>query len=160
MNKCGGLVIVMRKKERQKAIKDLLLQYSIDRQEDIVELLNEQGIDVTQATISRDVKEMQLIKLPTSTGEYQYSLPTEKKLNSEKKLRNTLKSAYLSSRIQNEFLLIKVSPGNGPVIASLIDQMRYESVFGTLGDDDTVLVISKSVSEAKATQEIILEMTN
>ncbi|WP_057829360.1 arginine repressor [Liquorilactobacillus cacaonum] len=150
----------MRKQERQKAIKELLTQYSIDRQEDIVKLLGEQGIGVTQATISRDVKEMQLIKLPSASGDYQYSLPTEKKLNAEKKLRNTLKDAYLSSRIQRELLLIKVSPGNGPVIASLIDQMRYEEIFGTLGDDDTVLIIAKSSEAAIIAQELILEMTN
>lgn len=149
---------MMRKQERQNAIKELLRQYNIDRQEEIVELLKQQGINVTQATISRDVKEMQLIKLPSPTGQYKYSFPAEKKMNTEKKLRKTLRGAYITARVQGEFLLLKVSPGNGPVIASLIDQMRYKDIFGTLGDDDTVLIITKESYKPNDILQKLLEM--
>jgi transcriptional regulator of arginine metabolism len=151
-------VKAMRKQERQKAIKKLIQQYSIDRQEDIVKLLEEQGIEVTQATISRDIKELQLVKLPATNGGYQYSLPAEKKLNAEKKLKKTLHDAYVSSRLHDVFFLIKVLPGNGPAIANLIDQLKVEEIFGALGDDDTILVISKSSSAAKQTQQLLLGM--
>ena len=66
----------MRKQVRQKLIKEILQENVIYKQEDIVEKLNARGINVTQATISRDVKEMQLVKLPTQTGSYRYSMPT------------------------------------------------------------------------------------
>ncbi|WP_057745073.1 arginine repressor [Liquorilactobacillus capillatus] len=149
----------MRKQERQKAIKTLIQQNDIDRQEDIVRLLGEQGIEVTQATISRDIKDMQLIKLPSPEGSYHYSMPAEKKMDAEKKLRHTLRDAYISSRIQNEFFLIKVLPGNGPVVASLIDQLKREFIFGAIGDDDTVLVISTSAAKALDTQQWLLGLT-
>ncbi|MCC7665873.1 arginine repressor [Liquorilactobacillus satsumensis] len=148
----------MRKQERQMAIRELLRQNNVERQEEIVALLRQRGIEVTQATISRDVKEMQLIKLPSPTGEYRYSFPAEKKLNTEKKLRKTLRDAYLTGRVQGEFLLLKVSPGNGPVISSLIEQMKYEDIFGTLGDDDTILVIAKTGSDPKVILQRLLEM--
>ncbi|KRM96429.1 arginine catabolic regulator [Liquorilactobacillus aquaticus DSM 21051] len=148
----------MRKQERQKAIKTLIQQNSIDRQEDIVKLLRERGIDVTQATISRDIKEMQLIKLPSLDGNYQYSMPTEKKMDAEKKLRHTLRDAYVSSKIQNEFFLIKVLPGNGPAVASLIDQLKLEQIFGTIGDDDTVLVIAASNEKTHEVRKILIDM--
>ncbi|WP_311407274.1 arginine repressor [Liquorilactobacillus uvarum] len=149
----------MRKQDRQKAIRTLIQQNSIDRQEDIVKLLREQGIEVTQATISRDIKEMQLIKLPSPEGNYQYSMPAEKKMDAEKKLRHTLHDSYVSSRIQNEFFLIKVLPGNGPAVASLIDQLKLEQVFGTIGDDDTVLIIAATTEKTHEVQKILLEMT-
>lgn len=75
----------MRKQERQMAIRELLRQNNVERQEEIVALLRQRGIEVTQATISRDVKEMQLIKLPSPTGEYRYSFPAEKKVEYGKK---------------------------------------------------------------------------
>ncbi|GAJ25429.1 arginine pathway regulatory protein ArgR [Liquorilactobacillus sucicola DSM 21376 = JCM 15457] len=149
----------MRKQDRQKAIKTLIQQNSIERQEDIVKLLREQGIEVTQATISRDIKEMQLIKLPSPEGNYHYSMPTEKKMDAEKKLQHTLHDAYVSSKVQGEFFLIKVLPGNGPAVASLIDQLKLEQIFGTIGDDDTVLVISTSTEKTLETQKLLLDMT-
>lgn len=69
----------MRKKERQRLIKQLLVSNDIQRQEDFVSLLSEQGVKVTQATVSRDIKDMQLVKVPSITGGYRYSLPTQKK---------------------------------------------------------------------------------
>lgn len=95
----------MRKQVRQKLIKEILQENVIYKQEDIVEKLNARGINVTQATISRDVKEMQLVKLPTQTGSYRYSMPTLKEINVEKKLSDTLSESYVSSA-QNRELCI------------------------------------------------------
>ena len=101
---------MMRKKERQRLIKQLLTSNNIQRQEDFVSLLDKQGIKVTQATVSRDIKDMQLVKVPSVT--------------------------------------MKVLPGSGPVISSLMYQMNYSGIFGTLGDDNTVLIICKTEADA------------
>ncbi len=71
----------MRKQDRQRIIKKMIQDNAIYRQEDFVSLLSAKGVEVTQATISRDVKEMRLIKVPTPDGSYRYSLPTTKKDN-------------------------------------------------------------------------------
>lgn len=148
----------MKKQERQKIIKQILHDNNVYRQEDLVKLLAEKGIWVTQATISRDVKDMQLIKLPTLTGEYIYSMPTEKKLNTKKKLAKLVSDTYVFSNCHKELCLIKVLPGNGPILASLIEQMNYEQVFATMGDDNTVMIFAYSEQAATEIHEIILAL--
>lgn len=148
----------MRKQDRHKLIKQLIQNNVIYRQEDFVSLLAQQGIEVTQATISRDVKEMQLIKLPNSDGTYQYSLPTEKKVNTEKKLKRTLKDAYLFANCHNDMCMFKVLPGSGPSISNLIDQMNYPEVFACLSDDDSIVIFAKSAQEAADLQQKLLQL--
>ncbi|GAK46934.1 transcriptional regulator ArgR [Secundilactobacillus oryzae JCM 18671] len=145
----------MKKQDRQKLIKQLLTNQDVERQEDFVDLLAERDIEVTQATISRDIKEMQLVKVPSAAGGYHYAMPVQKKLDTEKKLKRTLKDAFVSFSVQEKSAFLKVLPGNGPAIAALIDQMNYDFVFGTIGDDNTVFTICKSEDGAARYQEII-----
>lgn len=148
----------MRKQERQKLIRQILQDNNVYRQEDLVKLLEQQGVWVTQATISRDVKDMQLIKLPTLNGEYIYSVPTEKKMNTKKKLAKLISDTYVFSNCHRDLCLIKVLPGNGPILASLIEQMKYEQVFATMGDDNTVMIFAYSAKAAEEMHEIILDL--
>ena len=138
----------MRKKERQRLIKQLLTSNNIQRQEDFVSLLDKQGIKVTQATVSRDIKDMQLVKVPSVTGGYRYSLPTQKNIDTEKKLVQTIRDSFVSVDSQDKLVFMKVLPGSGPVISSLLYQMNYSGIFGTLGDDNTVLIIGKTEEDA------------
>ncbi|KRM62637.1 arginine catabolic regulator [Paucilactobacillus vaccinostercus DSM 20634] len=148
----------MRKAERQQYLRQLMNQHSIERQEDFVSLLDGQGIKVTQATISRDIKEMQLVKVPSIGGGYHYSLPVQKQLDTQKKLRRTLGDAVISMDIQDKLVVLHVQPGNGPALSTLISQMNYEDVFCTLGDDSTVLLICRSDSGAQQMLNLINEL--
>ncbi|RRG09805.1 MAG: ArgR family transcriptional regulator [Lactobacillus sp.] len=148
----------MRKAERQQYLRQLMNQHSIERQEDFVSLLDGQGIKVTQATISRDIKEMQLVKVPSIGGGYHYSLPVQKQLDTQKKLRRTLGDAVISMDIQDKLVVLHVQPGNGPALSTLISQMNYEDVFCTLGDDSTVLLICRSDSGAQQLLNLINEL--
>ena len=139
---------MMRKKERQRLIKQLLTSNNIQRQEDFVSLLDKQGIKVTQATVSRDIKDMQLVKVPSVTGGYRYSLPTQKNIDTEKKLVHSIRDSFVSVDSQDKLVFMKVLPGSGPVISSLMYQMNYSGIFGTLGDDNTVLIIGKTEADA------------
>lgn len=139
---------MMRKKERQRLIKQLLTSNNIQRQEDFVSLLDKQGIKVTQATVSRDIKDMQLVKVPSVTGGYRYSLPTQKNIDTEKKLVQSIRDSFVSVDSQDKLVFMKVLPGSGPVISSLMYQMNYSGIFGTLGDDNTVLIIGKTEADA------------
>ena len=139
----------MRKQVRQKLIKEILQENVIYKQEDIVEKLNARGINVTQATISRDVKEMQLVKLPTQTGSYRYSMPTLKEINVEKKLSDTLSESYVSS-----------AQNRGPAVANLIEQAKYPEVFATLGDDATVMIFAYSEEDAIKMENKLLNLIN
>ncbi|MEJ1318711.1 arginine repressor [Latilactobacillus sakei] len=139
----------MRKVDRQRLLRNLIQTHEIERQEDFVKLLQAEQIEVTQATISRDIKEMQLVKVPNTDEGYHYSLPLEKKLDVKEKLRRTLRDAYVTHNQQDYFVVIKAHPGNAPTIASLLDQLQSEDIFGTIGGDDTVLIICKSEEQAK-----------
>lgn len=138
----------MRKKERQRLIKQLLVSNDIQRQEDFVSLLSEQGVKVTQATVSRDIKDMQLVKVPSITGGYRYSLPTQKNVDTEKKLIQTIRDSFVSVDSQDKFVFMKVLPGNGPVISTLLYQMNYSEIFATIGDDSTVFIVCKTDEDA------------
>ncbi len=150
----------MRKKDRQRLIKRLLSNNNIQRQEDFVSLLQQQGVAVTQATVSRDIKDMQLVKVPSVSGGYRYSMPSQKNVDNEKKLIQTVRDSFVSINKQNKMIFLKVLPGSGPVISNLIDQMNYSELFGTIGDDNTVLIIatddeSANKFEAKINQFLV-----
>lgn len=100
----------MRKIDRQRIIRRILQENAIYRQEDLVAILQAKGIEVTQATISRDVKDMQLLKVPTPNGEYRYSVPPSVKTSTEKKLNRILKEAYVSSDFLRDMCVFKVLP--------------------------------------------------
>ncbi|KRM18780.1 arginine repressor [Ligilactobacillus hayakitensis DSM 18933 = JCM 14209] len=148
----------MRKQVRQKLIREILQKFEIYKQDDIVQLLLNQGIEVTQATISRDVKEMQLIKLPTKNGSYRYSVPTLKEIDVQKKLKDTLSESYVSSNIAEKMIFFKVIPGSGPAVSNLIEKVGYKEVFATLSDDSSVMVFAYSNQEAIDLFEKLLEL--
>ncbi|AQW22005.1 ArgR family transcriptional regulator [Lentilactobacillus curieae] len=148
----------MRKKERQRIIRRLLSTNDLETQEDFVKILSNQNIWVTQATISRDIKEMQLVKVPSPNGGYRYSLPTQKNVDTEKKLVQSIQDSFVSIDTQDKLVFMKVLPGSGPIISSLLYQLKNDDVFGTLGDDNTVLVICVSDSAAEAFKNRVNEM--
>lgn len=138
----------MNKSERQQAIRDIIEEYSVSRQYDLVKHLQDAGVKVTQATISRDIKEMHLMKVPSPTGGYRYSLPLQQGEDKIVKLADTLHSSMVSIQRHKEFVSMSMRPSTGPVTALLIKKMKYKEVFTAIGDDATVLVICESENAA------------
>lgn len=143
----------MKKKERQAIIRQVITENSVHTQTDLVALLAKAGLDVTQATVSRDITEMQLIKLPDEDGHTHYTLTTDRPIDGEGKLQRNLRGNVERIAVNNQFCLLDVLPGNGPVIGSLIKQMRYPEVFGVLSDDSAVLVIATTAAGAEQTRD-------
>lgn len=148
----------MRKAERQQYLRSLINQNSIERQEDFVRLLTRDGIEVTQATISRDIKEMQLVKVPSDGGGYHYSLPVQKQLDTQKKLTKTLNDAFISLDSMEKMVVIHVQPGSGPALSTLISQLNLADLFCTLGDDSTVLAICRSNMGATSFKQMVTDL--
>ncbi|MFD2729015.1 arginine repressor [Enterococcus camelliae] len=134
----------MKKKERHRLIARLLLEMDIQKQEQFVEVLEERGIRVTQATISRDIKELNLVKVPSELGGYRYSLPAQNEEEQAMKLDKLLKNAFIHVKKMDKFVLLQTIPGNAVAVAPLIDQQYSHALFGILTDDDKVLMISNS----------------
>jgi len=150
----------MKKHERHKLLKQLLVENTVYRQEDLVNLLAQRGIEVTQATISRDIKQLQLIKVPLNDGSYRYTLPSEKEVDTTMKLKKTLQDAFVDADVHNEMCVLKVQPGNGPTISSLIEQVDYPEIFACISDDDTVMIFNRSVKGAVKIQDELETMAS
>ncbi|BCA85303.1 arginine repressor [Enterococcus saigonensis] len=139
----------MRKKERHRLITRLLTEKNIQKQEDFVDLLKSRGVVVTQATISRDIKELKLIKVPSQEGGYRYSLPAETAEDVGAKLEKMLKDAFVSVDQMEKFVVLKTLPGNASAIANLIEKRFQDNLFSVLNDDDTVLMITRTEAAAQ-----------
>ncbi|HIZ96549.1 MAG TPA: ArgR family transcriptional regulator [Candidatus Ligilactobacillus excrementavium] len=150
----------MKKHERHKLLKQLLVENTVYRQEDLVNLLAQRGIEVTQATISRDIKQLQLIKVPLNDGSYRYTLPSEKEVDTTMKLKKTLQDAFVDADVHNEMCVLKVQPGNGPTISSLIEQVDYPEIFACISDDDTVMIFNRSIKGAVKIQDELETMAS
>lgn len=139
----------MKKAYRQKKIREIITARSIERQEDLVGALNELGLQVTQATISRDIKEMQLIKVPAENGGYRYALPVMQHRDEPDQLGTTIHDSLVQLKRSNRLLALAVRPGNGPVVANLIRRLTDRGVFTTIGDDSNVLVVCDTADDAQ-----------
>lgn len=139
----------MRKKDRHRLITRLLADKNIQKQEDFVTYLEEKGIEVTQATISRDIKEMKLIKVPSIDGGYRYSIPADTKQDTSIKLEKLMKDAFVSVDQMEKQVILRTIPGNAAAASNLIEKHYKEIVFATLNDDDGVLIIARTEKDAE-----------
>ena len=126
-------------------IREIISQNIVETQEELVDALRSAGFTVTQATISRDIKEMQLIKTPTAAGSYKYSLPTDPAtFNPEVKLHRLLNDSFVAIDYAENLVVMRTMPGNAHAVASLFDALDWIEVVGTVAGDDTILLITRS----------------
>ncbi|MEH7456557.1 arginine repressor [Bacillus pseudomycoides] len=143
----------MKKEKRQRLIKQLVEEYEIDTQERLVELLAEQGVLVTQATISRDIRELNLIKVTSSNGLTIYKVFSEDNLQTDMKLKKKLREVVVKVDYVDQLTVIKTLPGNAHVIGALLDSLDWKEKVGCICGNDTCLVISRSQSDRKILEE-------
>lgn len=128
---------------RQIKIREVISNNKIETQEELVDMLNDYHFNVTQATVSRDIKELQLIKVPTPTGSYVYSLPKDRKYHPLEKLGRYLMDSFVKLDYTGNMLVLKTLPGNAQSIGAILDQLDWEEVVGTICGDDTCLLICR-----------------
>lgn len=153
-------VLKLNKNERQKLIKELISNREVESQEGLVTLLADQGINVTQATISRDIKEMQLIKEPNPEGGYHYSLPVRQQPNVRQRLSSSLNNDLKEIKVSDRFIALLMVPGCGPSVSQMIQRAHFPQVFISLGDDSTVLIICNSADDARTLAARLQPRTN
>ncbi|ATF40798.1 arginine catabolic regulator [Weissella paramesenteroides] len=134
------------KKERQLAIRELITQKNIQRQEDLVIELNRVGWEVTQATISRDITEMQLVKVPLEAGGFAYAVVAQ--TDALVRIKKIIQEPTTTIRTQDNFVMITVLPGTGPALKLALEEADFDELFGMLGDDSDVLIILKKNIQA------------
>jgi transcriptional regulator of arginine metabolism len=149
----------MMKAQRHIKIREIITNKEIETQDELVEELKKAGYNVTQATVSRDIKELQLIKVPTNNGTYKYSLPTdEKRFNPLKKLKRALQESFVSIDYSENLIVMKTLPGNAHAVAALMDHLDWNELLGTIAGDDTVLLICRGKENAPVLVGRFLEL--
>ena len=143
----------MRKEKRQRLIKQVVREHEIDTQEKLVELLAKKGEIVTQATISRDIRELNIIKTVSSNGLTIYKNFTGDNIQTDMMLKKKLGEVVVKVDYINQLTIIKTLPGNAHVIGVLLDSLDWKEKVGCICGNDTCLVISKSQSDREILEE-------
>ncbi|KMK77002.1 transcriptional regulator AhrC/ArgR [Alkalihalobacillus pseudalcaliphilus] len=148
----------MNKGQRHIKIRDLITNNEIETQDELVERLKSEGYNVTQATVSRDIKELHLVKVPMIDGRYKYSLPADQRFNPLQKLKRALMDSFVNVDLTENLIVMKTLPGNANSIAILIDNLDWPEVMGTICGDDTILIICKDKQETPTITQKFLDM--
>ena len=143
---------------RQVAILDIIEKQEIETQEELASALNARGIRVTQATVSRDIKELRLLKVLTPSGKYKYATGDQADNNLTDRFIRMLADSLLSVSSANNLIVVKTLSGSANVAAEALDSMHWPEVLGTLAGDNTVLLIIRSNEETITVTSRIREM--
>ena len=146
----------MSKRIRHQKILEVLKQHRVTNQEALKDLLRTDGTDVTQATLSRDMRELRVVKVTGADGVPHYSSPDE--WESTPTLASLLPTLFESAEGVGHLLVVKTLKGGAQTVAAGIDWEEWPEVLGTLAGDDTILVVLKDPSFTSAVQERIEEM--
>ncbi|OEF95527.1 arginine repressor [Vulcanibacillus modesticaldus] len=146
------------KAKRHLKIREIIANREIDTQEELVEALRDEGFNVTQATVSRDIKELHLVKVPLDDGRYKYSIPTDQRYNPLQKLKRTLRDSFVGLDYTENLIVLKTLPGNANAIGVVMDNLQWNQIMGTICGDDTCLIICRTKDDAKEISKKILEL--
>lgn len=131
---------------RHATIREIIENSVIETQEDLAEALSARAINVTQATVSRDIKELMLIKVPADDGRYRYAFPVE---NTTAFLQPRMERIFQDSVVGMDYseniIVIKTLPGTAQAVAAAIDNTKWPDIIGTVAGDDNILVVVKPI---------------
>ena len=132
------------KVERHSKIVELIGKYDIETQEELAEKLNESGFNVTQATVSRDIKELKLIKKINKNGIYRYAAPSENFFK-----QNLFKDTVTDIDFAVNTVVVKCHTGMAQAACAALDSMDYNGIVGTIAGDDTIFILMRSEADAR-----------
>ena len=137
------------KAQRHMKILEIISEYAIDTQEGLLEKLKEAGFETTQATISRDIKELRLIQTLDDNGTYRYTVSQKENVaNISSKLSIVLRESVVNVDFANNITVIRTLTGMAHAAASAVDAMDRPEILGTLAGDDTIFILMRTNSEA------------
>ena len=137
----------MSRSARQSKILDVLSRRSIHTQEELVDALKGEGYDVTQATVSRDIKERALVKIPDGDGTYKYAVQRSAAALSAKQL-TVLRESVISVSVAENLVVVKTIEDSAPAVSGSVEQLGLQGVLGVIADRRTVLIVASSAREA------------
>ena len=147
------------KVSRHAKIIELISQYDIETQEELAEYLNNAGFKVTQATVSRDIRDLKLTKVSVNGGKQKYILHRPEEGMSEKYIR-VLKDGYVSMDMAQKILVIKTVSGMAMAVAPALDAMKWNEVVGCIAGDDTIMCAIRTSEDTVAVMEKIRKIVS
>ena len=148
------------KTRRHAKILELIQERPIDTQEELLKWLRNEKFDVTQATVSRDIKELKLIKVPSKKGGYKYSTEHKNKSEQEERFHKLFAGAVLSLQAANNLIVIKTIQGSANTVAVVVDSMTDDRIIGCVAGDDTVLVVTADNQSVKGVMNQFKKLMN
>lgn len=146
------------KSARQVAILDIIEKQPIETQEELAEALRARGIQVTQATVSRDMKELRLLKVLSPDGSYKYATADKAENGLNDRFIRMLAESLLSVAASNNLVVVKTLSGSANMAAEALDSMHWPEILGSLAGDNTILLVVRTNEEAPAVVERIRDM--
>jgi len=139
----------MVKARRHQRILDIVRSKPIQTQEDLSAELAREGMSVTQATISRDIKELRLVKAPVGDGSYRYTVPVDRNIDDiNRRIERVFREAVISVEDSDNIVVIKTLEGAAQAIGAIVDDLDWPEVVGSLAGDDTIFVVVKPADKA------------
>ena len=136
------------KYKRHNRIIEIISENDIETQDDLIEKLKISGYDVTQATVSRDIRDLKLVKVATDDGHYKYALSTHDEMVISAKYRNILKETVVRVDSANNFVVLKTYSGMAQAAAAAVDGMGWQEIVGSIAGDDTIFVLMRDTQTA------------
>lgn len=135
------------KVNRHAKIVELINKYQIETQEELAEYLNQEGFRVTQATLSRDIRDLKLTKVPIENGRQKYAVLQAEQSGLAEKYIRILSDGFISMDMAQNILVIKTVSGMAMAVAAALDAMKYHEIVGCIAGDDTVMCAVRTVDD-------------
>ena len=148
------------KVNRHAKIIELIGKYHIETQEELADYLNREGFKVTQSTVSRDIRDLKLTKIPAENGKQKYALHQESGNGMSEKYIRVLRDGYMSMDMAQNILVIKTVPGMAMAVCAALDAIDYQEIVGTIAGDDTIMCAVRSVEDTKKLMEKLKNILN
>ena len=146
------------KKIRHRKIIELIEKHDIETQEELAGYLKEAGFSVTQATVSRDIRELKLSKVPSGNGKQKYVVLKQEDSHLGDKYIRVLKDGFVSMDMAQNILVVKTVPGMAMAVAAAVDAMKFPEIVGCIAGDDTIMVAVRTVEETRTLMDKIHAM--
>lgn len=140
------------KAKRHAMITKLIASQNVETQEELASILREQGFSVTQATVSRDIKELRLIKVLTAEGHYRYATVEKAEADLQERFIRMFSNCVLSVSSAGNLVVIKTITGSASAAAEAIDSLKWPDILGTIAGDNTIFI---AIRDGKSVSEII-----
>ncbi len=145
---------------RQSKIIELINKNDIETQEDLADLLTQAGYNVTQATISRDIRELKLTKIAVDDGKQKYIVLNNTETGLSEKYVRVLKDGFISMDMAQNIVIVKTVSGMAMAVAAALDALHIKGIMGCIAGDDTVMCVIKTTEDTIAVMEKLSKLIN